>query len=362
MSLYKALIDFRDNNNDAMWIRQEDDKDMVSVIASNSKNRGKSWLMIKFHDFEDYINLLVSDSDHNNNSLYISLAFGGGYYGGDSVFVDTYHEAQSSWEEGFIFSYFDDENKQLFNEIIKLTNPIYNNYCNMGYDQQQEVGEFFYSNFNDEADNIGWEYASEYDSALLTGLREHVESGFCDVLKDFRFVKKVCGKEYLTTVDNLLNLWDSSGASEFADILTVLKEFISENSLQIDEDLGEDYYAYYSDDNFDKVSFNRNANRTLDKLHDKILEDYDPEDAKNNIKIVKLIDKYKLSYKNWNDFPSEKFFEKDKPSFFKRTMFKIEKIDRGQIHIIVNTIHGARGGWYDYEEFVNFLLHPELFN
>ena len=47
MSLYKALIDFRDNDNDPMWIRRYDDDNIVRVRSVNKTKRGKSLLYLE---------------------------------------------------------------------------------------------------------------------------------------------------------------------------------------------------------------------------------------------------------------------------------------------------------------------------
>jgi hypothetical protein len=105
MSLYKALIDFRDNDNDPMWIRQEDDDNIVRVRSVNKTKRGKSLLSLDF-DNETYIKMFTdTDSRDNNNSYLINVALGRGYYG-DSVFIDTYYFGDEEMKEGMIFRYF----------------------------------------------------------------------------------------------------------------------------------------------------------------------------------------------------------------------------------------------------------------
>ena len=54
MSLYKALIDFRDNDNDPMWIKQEDTDDIVRVRSINKTKRGKSLLSLDFDFFIEF--------------------------------------------------------------------------------------------------------------------------------------------------------------------------------------------------------------------------------------------------------------------------------------------------------------------
>ena len=67
MSLYKALIDFRDNNNDPMWIKQADDEDIISVLTISKRDKGKSWLKMEFSQ-EEYVKMFIEDeNDYSNN-------------------------------------------------------------------------------------------------------------------------------------------------------------------------------------------------------------------------------------------------------------------------------------------------------
>ena len=357
MSLYKALIDFRDNNNDAMWIRQADDEDMLSVLTTNKRDRGKSWLQIRFYDMEDYINLLTDDNGYDNNSTLISIALGRGYYS-DYVFIDGYFESESCWNEGgYILSYFNDENLEIIRNILKIVAPQYYNFVVGGRDSEV-VGRFFHENFEDEASEIGYEYAREYDATLIVGLREHVEKSFCDAFSDFKIIKKVCGREYLTTVSNLIKMWDESDASEDSKLTQMLKEFAEKKQLTIQEDLHEDYYNYFDDKNFDSDSFNRYANHVLDKLYDRLLEDNSTEEIKENKRITDKIFSLKYEFGQWEQYPGQKTFGEKNPR-----EFKFLKVEKGQVLIELYNPSGKNPqSWMDYDELMNFLYHPELFD
>jgi len=358
MSLYQALIDFRDNNNDAMWIRQEDDEDMLSVLTTNKRDRGKSWLQIRFYNMEDYLNILVDDSDYSYNSTLISIAIGRGYYS-DYVFIDGYFEADSCWTEGgYVLSYFNDENLEIIRNILKIVAPQYYNFVVGGRDSEA-VGRFFHENFEDEASDIGYQYASVYDDALVKGLRDHIKKSFCDAFSlNFKIIKKVCGMEYLTSVNNLIEIWDESGVSKEAKLSEMLKEFAKEKQLTIQEDLHEDYYNYFDDKNFDSDSFNRDANRVLDKLYDRLLEDNSAEEIKENKRITDKIFSLKYEFGQWEQYPGQKTFGKKNPR-----KFKFLKVDQGQVLVELWSDFGKNPqSWMDYDELMNFLYHPELFD
>ena len=111
MSLYQALIDFRDNENTPMWIRQEDVDDIIRVKTVNKNKRGKSLIMLDFVK-DEYIEMFTNvskDELYSNNSYLINVALGGGYHG-DGLFIDTYYFGDEEMKEGYIFRYFSPEN------------------------------------------------------------------------------------------------------------------------------------------------------------------------------------------------------------------------------------------------------------
>ena len=93
MSLYKALIDFRDNEKDPMWVKNSDDDGIVKIATVSGRNRGKSIIELYFSE-EEFMSLFrdSKDNDYNNNNYYFNVAFGNyRYY--DSVFIDHGYEA-----------------------------------------------------------------------------------------------------------------------------------------------------------------------------------------------------------------------------------------------------------------------------
>jgi hypothetical protein len=355
MSVYKALIDFRDNENDPMWVKNEDPDGILKIATVSNRNRGKSIVEFFFTE-EEFISIFSEqDNDYSNNNFYISIAFHGRRYG--NVFLDESYEGDYAWEEGYMFSYFDEENKNLIKEIFKLSRPSLSNVDFNSYDDARDAGSYFQSFFNNQASEIAYDYTSEYDNALIEGLREYIKNKICNPFKNFNIIEKTCREKYYTTVNNLLKVWNDSGVSEDSTVLEMLKQLVVKYDLGIDEDLGEDYHNYFEDRNFDSVGFNRNVNRILERLKDNLEEDFDNEEVKMNGKIFDKLASYGYRFDKRYSFPTQKTFGKKS-----NNQFIFRDISQGKVKVeLVNDYGKNPVNWMDYEELMNFLFHPELF-
>jgi hypothetical protein len=351
MSLYKALIDFRDNENNPFWVERADDDNIVSVKTVVKTNRGKSLVALKF-DLESFSELFLPENEENNNKFLISVSFGRGYYG-DSVFVDTGYFGEEEMKEGYIFRHFSDESLKKLNEILIMARP---DLANKGSEVYDEVGPWLLSNFSRQALEICSTYSYEYDECLVAGVKDYVIGKLCKRLSEFMMIESKCGSLYYTTVNNLLKLWDKSELNKDATMTEVLKKLILDSNLELDEDLYDDYYAYWDNDNFDQPSFNRTVDRELDKIEEIITDQLETGEFAENKKMYDFIISKKLQFDSWNSFPKEKTFgEKNKMKF------RLEKVEDGKVHIITNFPTGTRGAYLDLEQFKNFLYQPELF-
>jgi hypothetical protein len=352
MSVYKALIDFRDNDNDPMWVKNEDKWSILKIATVSKRDRGKSILELYFTE-EEFLQIFIDDNDHTNNSFLIRAALGGNYYG--YLFVDEYYESESTWLEGYIFNYFNDENKKLVKEILKLSRPSLMDIDLDGPDAD-EVGKFFYSFFSDEAGDIGSNYASEYDSALVKGLKDYILKHVCNPFKMFNLIEKSCAEKYYTTVNNFLKVWNLSDSDEQDDVMEMLKNLASKYDLGIEGDLYEDYHSYWDSSYFDEVSFNRNTNTVLERLKDKLIDEFDEFSLKENTKILDKLSNYGYKFDKRYSFPKEKNFGEKS-----NLTFEFKEVSDGEVKIMLYDGIKTTYGWYDYEELINFLFHPELF-
>jgi hypothetical protein len=141
----------------------------------------------------------------------------------------------------------------------------------------------------------------------------------------------------------------------------MFKNFVEQNNLEFDEDLYEDYYSYWDNENWDDAGFNREVNRILDRLHDRLVEDIDPEELEKMQKFYKLLDKFNYSVGQWNNFTAQKTFGKKNEN----RIFRIEGFEDGKIKILhkpdKNNYHDVEKMYVEVDDFYNFLYHPELF-
>ena len=353
MSLYKALIDFRDNDNGPMWISQEDTEDIIKVKTLIKVNRGKSLLGLNF-SLEEYMKMFIEDeNDYSNNDMLISIAINGGYYS-DYVFIDPHYHGEEEMKEGYIFRYFSEDNLKKLESILKIAKPKFSIYIE---DDKYEIGKFLLDNFNSEASDICSDYSSEFDSALIGGLKDYVINKFCNVLIDFGIIEKTCASSYYTTVNNLIKVWDNSNSDKDGTIIEMLKDLIKQNNLQLDEDLYEDYYNYYDDKYFDQVSFDRNVERNLDKIYEILEDQMESGEFKENMEIINFIDKQGYRIDKFYEFPKEKTFGKKDLN-----RFKFNYVSDGKVKIILVKKKETIGFSLNFDQLKNFLFHPELFD
>lgn len=353
MSLYKALIDFRDNDNDPMWISQEDTEDIIKVKTLIKVNRGKSLLELDF-SLEEYVKMFIEDeNDYSNNDMLISIAINRGYYS-DYVFIDPYYHGEEEMKEGYIFRYFSEDNLKKLESILKIARPKFSIYRE---DDKDEIGKFLLDNFNSEASDICSDYSSEFDSALVAGLRDYVINKFCNVLTSFGIIEKTCASSYYTTVNNLIKVWDNSNSDKDGTIIEMLKDLIKQNNLQLDEDLYEDYYQYYDDKYFDQVSFDRNVERNLDKIYEILEDQMESGEFKENMEIINFIDKQGYRIDKFYEFPKEKTFGKKDLN-----RFIFNDVSDGKVKIILVKKKETITLSLNLDQLKNFLFHPELFD
>ena len=357
MSLYKALIDFRDNDNDPMWIRQEDTDDIVRVRSVNKTKRGKSLLFLDF-DNETYIKMFTESEDRdNNNSFLLNVALGRAYYG-DSVFIDTYDFGNEEMKEGAIFRYFSNENMNLLKKILRIASP---RLLTKMEDKYDEIGRWLLSNFERNASEIGSVFGYEYDSALVQGLGQYINQKFCNVFTPYGIVEKTCASEYYTTVDNLIKFWDNSGAGKELSITEMFKFFILEKGLELDEDLFDDYYSFYDNANFDQMSFDRTVDRELESILEKLEEQQEDGTLNQNLELYEFISKQNYQFDVWYPPKSEKTFGKVEKDRSKINYFKFDELTDGEIQVLIQTPLGVKKSSMDLDRLKLFLYHPELF-
>ena len=358
--LYEALVDFANGETTANRVSFLDEENIVRITRKNDKNLGKSLVYLNF-DSDDYVKLFVPENDNYNSHLFDIAFHGGNYY--SHIFVDSYY-MDDDWQEGYGFQNFNQENLDKIKEILVLLRPELAgvDLRNANDKDTVQVAKFLEDQFNREISQIIYDYSDYYDSCLVEGLKEYIKYHLCDKLSHLGIIEKTCARVYMTTVNQLINLWNKSGMDKDDNLSEVLKNIIEQNDLVFDEDLYEDYHNYYDHKNFDDESYNREVGRELDRIIEKIENDDSFNVYKKNGEIFEKISKLKYNFDVWYPFPEQKSFGEDS-----RYRFQIKSVEDGKIIVATNLPPISSELYYqemvlDYDNFLNFLYHPELFS
>lgn len=355
MSLYEALIKFKNGEISPYDVEMEDGDGVIDISRVNKNNLGKSMVTLKFTE-EEYRDLFLGEKGNyqrdNNESLIDACE--SRYSSG--VFVD-YYWGKDEVSEGYVLHYFNEENINLVRQILKIINPPLAKF-ELGT-MTEEVGRFLWKAFQNNMEEIADFYPNYYDDALRAGLLEYVNNKLYNKFNNFGIIEKTPGQTYITTVTILLNFWDSTGIDKEKGIIDALKQFVSDNDLELDEDLYEDYYAYFDLGNFDDEGFNKDVNRQLEQIYEKITEEMTPEDIQKMKSFYEILDKLNIQIDRWSFFPKQKTF--GEPS---KKQFRVIKFDDGLVYMHVSdhqNHYPASGVKVPLEDFYDFLYHPELF-
>jgi hypothetical protein len=357
MTLYESLKKFVDGEYESNFARDFNysyDNLKFSKINENDLSKSIMYLMM---DRQEFLTMIQSETfaDHTNNEYYINVSVGGGYHG--RVFLDNY-SAEQDFAEGYTIRHFSEENIEKLKEILKLINKkLLTQFIEGGNDDI--VSQYLLLKFQDECESIAHEYAEHHDECLVEGMKEYLRQKKCGILNKFKIMEMQCQRKYVTTVGNIIKLYEKYGhfGNKDKDILTLLHAIINEEGLEDDDDYGDDYYAYYEERNFDREGFNRWVGMKLDKMMDKIEEDFDPESMEKENKLYDLMEKLNYTFNRWYYFPEEKQKKDSKSNFM------IEKFEDGKILVTYNEMYKKMEHFkMGFEDFINFLYHPELFD
>lgn len=301
-------------------------------------------ITLRFENDEQYFRLFdFSDDDvWFLNNLYSS-------YSGLELF--DHYRAEEDWNEGYVFPhYFNEENREKMEEIKRLVAPN----LNLEDDTQSvQFCKLLEDLFSNRVDYIIGDYESEMDSAYKNSMEKEINEELCDILNgDGIYNTQNCFYKYMTTVDNLIKLYDKYG-NKNSDLNTLLKSVGHDKS--VSGDYWSNMYEYFTSDQFDYDSFNRSVGYQLDN----IISDMEDDDKFTNLEEYKKIVSYitkKFKYNVWYGRPKDE----------SKTMIKIIRVNPENNKIEVeskkrNTMDFKKGS-YDLEQFNNFLYHPELFD
>ena len=215
-------------------------------------------------------------------------------------------------KEGYILEYFNEESSELLKKILFYVKPgmKFTRVSELEYQTKIDIANTLLSLFGDSMEEIASYYASYFDDSLVQGMRQYVRGKLCNKFEQYFIHEKTCSMKYFSTVGNIVSLWDKMGLDKKSDINDFFKTLISENGLEFDEDLYEDFYSYNDYSNFDEDGFNS-----------------DVKTMKENIKIINFFSKNNIDFNKVTQFAESKFFSKKNI----RKFFIVKRVEDGKI-------------------------------
>jgi hypothetical protein len=331
--LYMQLHMFNQGAISAKYLKD----DMIFDLRDNGI------MVLKFEDNEDYFKLFGFDKYQVTDLARIFS-----YYGG-MEWYDSYTAAQD-WSEGYLYNYFNDENKELFEELKTYLLPELDL---ENHNQLIQFCNFMDETFHNKIDIIVGDYTGEMDNAIEATMKEAIRADLCNIFMTDGIYQAgdSCFYKYYTTVDTLIKIYDRFD-DKSSDIYEILKKLGESKGIEDNE--YNDYYEYNYQDKFDNDSFNRTVTWNLEKIKDELLESDRFKDIEEYKKVRETLEKYKYKSNVWYDLPKDK-----------NTMFKITGVDPETNEIIFEykkkMTQDFKDGRLSLEKFNLFLYHPELF-
>lgn len=315
--------------------------DIVIDFEKNEENRGESIVEISFDGLDDYKKVFdLSDDD----KWFLGILDNSGY--NDYNFYPM--DIDSEWDEGYIIDKFNDENTKLLREILKYILPTYVNADLSDYEVRSNIAKTLQKMFDRETSDISYEYQSEMDRATEIGVRDTVESELCDYFEKYGFKKssKKCFGEYQTTINNLIKLFEEH-QPEKSTIESLLYRITEDDSVG---GWSENSYEMIDWNAFDEEGFQREVERNLEKIKDKIEENENFSQYKEMFD--KITEKYQID--KWYKLPRNKDIS-----------FRINGIDMDDLTTSVTL--STENGYRHYilknvDEFYSLLYNYKLFD
>jgi hypothetical protein len=363
-SLGKLMV-----NGDLHIGSKNDISDLYNVTVTR-KIYGNDLLILKtYYDtgYDDILENLPYDitvnpeTDRLNTELVFNFSSIGefckfiGYREGESHTADHIYQTHNDFyetnneemEEGYIYRWFNEENKKTMITLTKLFLPdlTINNFVDI-----QKNSNIIYSRmneaFSEEFDDIINEYFVQVNRATSDAIDNELESVFTDFISDFGLVEYSQFSSYGITIGSLLSLFEEHpGKVKISTLLDTISSF--------KPDIYEIQFNVNYDEDFDDIDFNRSVERNLESILEKInnhIENYD----KNYLDMFDLL--------NRNNFKNGVLYElpKDKTKSF---YIKGYDFDKNKLHVNIrdSKTNSTSDGYYDLENFKLLLYHPELF-
>ena len=344
ITLYKALRQYIKGDIGDYELTGFDN--MIKSVSHRSGHRGQASIIFDFDNDEKLFEILELPEDDGWFARAVTS-----YHGDGWDFID-YYQAEEDFKEGYtIFGELDDDNVEKMEDIILFLTGKKTNIKDNESEENAKIANLLITSFPDEIDDIIRDYRYERNDEMNTAAKESIISELNTFLENIGFNLHRDYDLISTTPANLLMWYSRTGRKElnFEELFKLIIEQTNTSNLG---GWYEDTYQFHNSDYFDKDGFNREVERQLDKILEKIeSEDINFEEFKNLISTVTK--KYNIG--KWYELPKNKKYD-----------FYIEGFDIQNMKIRIRARNKkswrAKPLLLSLESFNNLLYVPELFD
>jgi hypothetical protein len=264
---------------------------IYDVVAKNPGSSSK--VVITFDNDDDFLDVLGID-EYDRHGWYTAFS--------SDSYRDSWSE-DSEWTEGYILQRFNDVNRELVNEIIKLSNPALRYDFNNNEDLQ-ELAKYLRTAFESEIDWIVEDFGQKDYECRMSAFREMIVDETKNPFKKFGVMEVSHGYKFETTVAILLTLYRmiKTDDVDLKEMLTLFFEQFINTSFS---NWSDSQYDHYCDD-FDEEGFQKEINYQLEKILTKINEDSETYADFNEYNKLYYTVKELGGFEKLIDFPDKK--------------------------------------------------------
>jgi hypothetical protein len=332
--IYKLLVKI--NNGEQVSSRELENADeSIYDFKYTPKAPFKSKITFRF-DKEEYIKLF----DPSEDDLWYYNAITSRY---DSYEFEDGSQAIDDFQQGYLKTFIRGKNLVKLKEILSIILP---DSVSLDTDtRREEAGKKLYDMFDDEIENITYDYTTEVNQCKTRAFEKMINDDFCNAFYNDGIYTRYCLTEYFTSAGILLDLYDTIGDKTLT---------IQELLFRIGSDMnivgwGENIYELDCDD-FDYESLDTYVSNNLDKIMEKLEDESKYVDIYEYSELYKrLSSKFKINSRYFTDYKRDFFYRGIDPTNNKIRIQVFKKEG------------GLENRSYTEEEFNNFLVSPELF-
>ena len=320
------------------------------ISSYDRDNEDNVTLNLNFNNGDmDYWDLFEWN-EGDGDKMYLDIALSS--YGTGDIF-DSYR-AEEDWKEGYLYSYFDDEQMNRLQKYMKIINPkLYE--CTLGLkerdsdDCRTKVSEFLSKTFDDDVENIINEHTYDLNADTELGIKEYLERNYSDMFAQYGL--PMTGSFYKKTVklNDLMKTYQKYNPKFNIGIYSLLKRII--NLENIDSPQIADNVYEFSTGDYVYSSTNNAIEKLLDTMEETINENENLSgDYVEHYDFIKKLG----GFDKWVEMPGDK-----------RYMIKITNLDMEDDRVtfaLQNIVKdGSKKMRLPFEKFKDFIYNLQLF-